>query len=326
MSVHPSHILKYLRNFLLAIWNKQFLFFLFFFALSGIFWLLMTLNENYEEELQFPVYLTNVPKNAVITSDIKDTVKVTVYDKGFFLVSYLTSKKPKPVSINFETYANRNTGRGVVPAADVQKMVYQQLLGSSRITSVKPDKLDFYFNFGQSKQVPVTLTGNVTAAKNFYISGKRIVPQVVTIYADKKLLDSIHSVTARLSLENVDDTIMKRVELQLPRGVKAVPSTVSVRVYSDILTEESIEVPIVAVNMPEGKVLRTFPSKVTVHFTVGASAFRYIKADMFQVIADYNELVNHPSEKCNIYLRAYPHLVSKCQLDMNSVDYLIEQQ
>ena len=78
-----SHIIKAIRSFLLSTKNKELLVFLFFFCLSGIFWLLMTLNETYETEVCVEVNLTNVPRNIVITNDISDTVRFTVRDKGF---------------------------------------------------------------------------------------------------------------------------------------------------------------------------------------------------------------------------------------------------
>ena len=41
--------------------NKEFLIFLFFLILSGTFWLLMTLNETYEKEIEVPVTLVEIP-------------------------------------------------------------------------------------------------------------------------------------------------------------------------------------------------------------------------------------------------------------------------
>ena len=42
--------------------NKQFVVFLFFLFLSGIFWLIMTLNETYERDIKIPLRITNIPK------------------------------------------------------------------------------------------------------------------------------------------------------------------------------------------------------------------------------------------------------------------------
>ena len=51
MSKQPGVIVT-VRNFLFSRTNGEFLIFLFFLILSGIFWLLMTLNETYEKEIQ----------------------------------------------------------------------------------------------------------------------------------------------------------------------------------------------------------------------------------------------------------------------------------
>ena len=113
--------------------------------------------------------------------------------------------------------------------------------------------------------------------------------------------------------------------LQTIRGAKVVPAEVEVTFCPDILTEEAVEVPIVAVGMPEGKVLRTFPSRVKVRFSVGANQFRQIKPEQFRVEADFSAIGDKPSEKCPIYLRQAPPNVSNARLEIGMIDYLIEQ-
>lgn len=322
-----TRLYKFVRNFLFSSVNKEFLIFLFFLALSSIFWLMMTLNESYEQEICVPVQLVNVPKNAVITTDIEDTIRVTVKDKGYTLAAYMYGEGIRPIRINFATYANRQTGYGIVPAADVQKFIYQRFYTSSKVTQTKPEKLDFYFNYGTSKVVPIRMSGYVVPGKAFYLAKTRFWPNVVTVYASKRILDSLQFVkTVPMNIVNFSDTVIQNVELAKIKGVKIVPSIVKIGLYPDILTEESIEVPVRAINMPEGKVLRTFPSRVKVSFIVGASMFRHVTADQFSVVVDYNEVAAHPSDKCNIYLRVSPHGVRKARLDISQVDYLIEQQ
>jgi hypothetical protein len=111
------------------------------------------------------------------------------------------------------------------------------------------------------------------------------------------------------------------------QGVKMVPERINLKFMTDVLTEESIDgIPIQGINMPAGKVLRTFPSKVRVHFVTGVSVFRALTPNDFYVVADYNELKNNPSPKCNIYLRRVPDGISRAKLDLKEVDYLIEEQ
>jgi len=317
---------KIVRSTMFAIVNKEFLIFLFFLALSGVFWLLMALNETYEMEYSIPVQLTGVPKNAIITTPMSDTVKVTVRDKGYTLATYEYGHTFKPINVPFSTYANTETLTGGVSAADLQKMIYQRLYSSSRITAVKPDKLQFYFNYGLRRQIPVTVDGSFTAARNYYISQVVTIPSRVVVYASERLLDSLKTIpTEKIRLRNIYDTTEVSVKLKQIPGAKFIPSTVKIRILPDILTEGRVEVPIKAINMPEGKILRTFPQRVYVRFVVGVSQYNLVKPDQFYVVVDYNDLMAHPSEKCNLSLLSVPKFVSKAQLELKQVDYLIEQ-
>ena len=317
------NILKAVRNFLFSGLNKEFLIFLFFLALSGAFWLLMTLNETMEREFKIPVRLSGVPRNAVITGELPDTVRVTVRDKGFTLVTY----DFRPLVFRFSNYADEDEGKGVIPLTDVQKQVLSQMYGSSKLLQVKPGAFDFYFTYGTSKKVPVVFRGKITTNKSYYLAHTEFYPSMVTVYANKQQLDKLQTVEIEpFNYRNLQDTIRQAVKIRKIRGVKIVPSTVRLSVYPDVLTEEAIEVPITAINMPPGMVLRTFPSKVTVRFTIGASLFRTIKPNLFKVVVDYEELAANPSDKCTLQLRSVPRSVSKASLEIDRVDYLLEQQ
>ena len=287
---------------------------------------MMALNETYEKEIRVPIQLTNIPTNVVMTTEMEDTIRVTIKDKGYTLATYLYGDGIRPLRINFNTYTNRQSGYGNIPSADVLKLVSQRLFTSSRITQIKPEKLDFYYNYGEAKVLPIKMSGRVIPGKSFYLAHTRFWPSKVTVYANKKILDSLKFVrTEPLDIVNFNDTVIKTISLEKIKGVKAVPAKVRIGLYPDILTEESVEVPIRAINVPEGKVLRTFPSKVKVSFTVGASMFRCISPQQFAVIVDYKEVIMHPSNKCNIYLHTKPHEVRNVKLDIQKVDYLIEE-
>ena len=320
-------ILKAVRNFLFSGLNKEFLIFLFFLALSGGFWLMMSLNETMEREFAIPVLLVGTPRNAVITGNLPDTVKVTVRDKGFTLATYAYGRKFRPLTFKFASYADDDTGAGIIPQADVQKQVVAQLYGSSKLLAVKPGKFDFYFTYGASKKVPVVFKGRITTSRRYYLAHTEFMPAMVTVYANKRQLDQLESVEiVPFNKRNLQDTIQQDVAIKQIRGVKIVPNRVRLSVYPDILTEESVEVPVTAVNMPDNMVLRTFPSRVAVKFTVGASLFRTITPEQFKVVVDYNELAKNPSDKCTLQLRSVPRSVSKAHLDNETVDYLLEQQ
>lgn len=315
------------RNFLFSSANREFLTFFFFLVLSTIFWLITALNETYEREIGVPAYLVNIPKNVVVTSDMEDTVRVTVRDKGFALLAYTYGEGIRPINVNFQSAITRQSGYGVVSSQELMKMINQRFSGSSKIVQVKPDRLDFHYNYGLSRQVSVKMSGHVVPGKSFYLARTRFWPEKVTVYGSKQALDSLRFVkTVPINITNFNDTVLRTVALETIKGVKIVPNTVRIGLYPDILTEENIEVPITAINMPEGKVLRTFPQRVTVNFIVGASMFRSISPEQFAVVVDYNEIIDHPSDKCSIHLRETPQGVRNARLKMTQVDYLIEEQ
>ena len=317
---------RVVRDFLFSKANREFLLFLFFLALSGVFWLFMTLNETYEREFSIPVTIVNVPKNVVLTSEETDTVRMTIRDKGTTLVTYMYGDVLKNIRVNFSSYAHNN-GTGSISAGELQKMAYQQLASGSRITAIKPDKLEYFFNYGAKKRVPVRWSGRVIPEELYFISRVQYWPDSVDVYASTEKLDSINIIyTEPLNYANFRDTLLVNVHLARNKGVKTVPDRVKVGFFTDVLTDESIEgVPIQGINLPPGKVLRTFPSRVTVHFVTGVSLYRNLKPDDFTVVADYKEMKANPSEKCRIYLKKAPPGISRAHLSTDAVDYLIEE-
>ena len=322
-----AKVWKVLRTFLFSKANKEVLIFLFFLALAGIFWLNLTLNDTYEKEFAIPVSIIGVPKNAVLTSDETDTVKMVIRDKGLTLLTYLYGDPIKKLNVSFRTYS-KNNGTGFVSSQDLQKMVYQQLASGSKIISVKPERLEFFYNYGAKKQVPVRWSGRVIPEELYFISRVEYSPDSVTIYASEEKLDSINVVyTEQLNYANFRDTLVANCELNKIKGVKMVPDHVKVSFFTDVLTEEKIEgIPVIGINMPQGLVLRTFPAKVAVSFVTGVSTFRGLKKEDFTVIVDYNEIKRNPSERCHLYLKEVPEGISRAKLETNTVDYLIESE
>lgn len=320
-------IWRLFRDFLFSRTNKELLIFVFFIALSGIFWLSMTLNETYEQEFSIPVTVVGVPKNVVLTSEETDTIRMTIRDKGITLAAYMYGDMLKNVKINFKPYAHNN-GTGIVTTSELQKIVYQHLVNSSKIISTKPDKLEFFYNYGANKRVPVRWTGRVIPEDLYFISRVKYYPDSVDVYASQALLDSISVVySENLNYVNFRDTLVVNANLEKIKGVKMVPDHIKMEFFTDVLTEEKLDgIPVEGINMPPGKILRTFPMKVTVSFVTGVSVYRSLKPEDFTIVADYDEIAANPSEKCRIYIKKSPPGISRVHLNINEVDYLIEEQ
>ena len=314
-----------IRKFLLSNKCKECLVFLFFVLVSFAFWMLQTLDDVYQTEFKVPLRLKNVPKEAVLTSELPNEVRVRVEDRGTVLLNYMLGRTFFPVSFDFNDYRDKGT-HVHISSAELLKKVAAQLNVSTHLISVRPDTLDFIYTMGKAKKVPVRLNGEVRAGLQYYVSHIGFVPDSVIAYAPQEVLDTLTAAyTERVDLENVADTFHKRVSLQKLKGVKFVPAYNDLSVYVDMYSEKTVEVPIVGINFPANKVLRTFPSKVQVTFQVGLMHFKEISSEDFFIGVTYEDILKANGDKLLLTLKSVPDYVSHARIIPASVDYLIEQ-
>ena len=320
------NIFKGVKEFLFSAINKDFFIFLFFLILSASYWLMSVLNDTMEREVEIVVQLTDVPKNVIILGEDHATVHAVVRDKGYTIATYLYGDNIKPVQIKFSTYA-RGLSSCYVTASEMQKLIAQQVYSSTKVISVKPEKVEFHYNHGLSKRVPVRLFGIARAGENYYLSHVRFEPDSVTIYASADKLDSIREVyTVRQRILNITDTIQRRVALRAISAVKIVPKNVVMRLYPDIMTEAITTVPVLPQNVPAGMILRTFPATAQVRYVVGASQYNAVDTASFSVVADYESTADGTTSKCTLRLIKAPRIARNPVILNPEVDYLLEQR
>lgn len=318
-------IARQLKDYLLSERSREFFIFLFFFFVASGFWLLQTLDDDYEADFSIPVRLKGIPNNVMITSEPEPELRVKVKDKGTVLLNYMLGKSFYPVTLDFTDYKGAdNTVR--IYASQFEKRVLSQLSASTRLLSLKPDTLEYIYATGTSKLVPVRLRGTVSAAREYYLSDTIFHPDSVLVYAPKSVLDTIvFADTEPLMLEDISDSLKMSVPLRAGRGVKSVPASVEMLLPVDVYTEKTVEVPLHGVNFPADKALRAFPSKVQVTFRVGMSRFRQITAADFHIYVSYEELLRSGSDKYTVKMKNLPEGVSQVRFNPAQVDFLIEQ-
>ncbi len=167
----------------------------------------------------------------------------------------------------------------------------------------------------------------MSAGRQYYISDTVCKPDSVLAYAPEGALDTITvAYTRKVKFEDISDTLRQQVPLLAPRGIKFVPASVEMVFPVDIYTEKTVEVPLRGVNFPAGKVLRAFPSKVSVTFQVGLSRFNKITESDFHINVSYEELLKLGSDKkYTVKLKSVPKGVNQIRINPEQVDFLIEQ-
>lgn len=315
------------RNFLLSQTNKEFLVFLFFVFVSFCFWLLQTLDGEFTSEVKIPIRFKNLPEGVILTTDLPKNVTLSVNDRGTVLMNYMFGKNFYPVHIDFDEYRNRNT-EVHIPVSAIQPLFAAQLNQSTEILSYSPDTISYAYTTGQGKRLPVRLGERVKLDKLYFMDDVKFNPDSVIVYAPTYILDTLRAayVTPRPILSDIDTLISQHLAVNEVKNVRFSPTEVNADFYIDIYTEKSVEVPIVGINFPPDKILRTFPSKANVTFKVGLRHFQHVNAEDFFIGVTYEELLDKKDNVFKLNLKSFPAHVTNVRIQSPNVEYVIEQR
>ena len=229
---------------------------MFFFLIAGGFWLLQTLNNDYEAEFSIPVRVKDLPNNVVLTSEPPSELRVRVKDKGTVLLNYMLGKSFFPVNLSFLDYKGKNNHVKIY-VSDFEKKILSQLNVSSKILSIKPDTLEYIYSEGKSKLVPVRLQGKVTAGLQYYVSdtlrGVKFVPSSVEatfpvdIYTEKTVEVPLHG-----------------INFPADKALRAFPSKVQITFQVGLKRFRSIKADDFVINVSYEELLKLGSDKYTV--------------------------------------------------------------
>ena len=321
--IMAKRFIQILKNCYSFVWNRQFLTFLGFLALSAAFWLFQSLNETYEESFSVPIELQGVPKEIVITTELPKSITVNLRDKGFNLLSYKYGQEFNPIVIE---YTANNRGYVRLFTRDYIDQISSQLLSTTQLVGFQPDTLEYFYNFGHSKILPVKFTGSYTTEADFLVSHMELEPQNITVYAQKNILDTMqYAYTEPIYIGSLRDSLRTDVPMLKMRGVKYIPNKVSLRIQVDRMVEKTVDVPIRGVNFPASKALRTFPAKAQIKFLVGMKDYRRITENDFALPIHYEDLLENNTGFVTLQLNTIPEGVQNVRLMTNRVEYIIEE-
>lgn len=313
------------RRFRLIRANREIVLFAMFLLVAIAFWFSQTFKDHTTVNVEYTLRVVNVPKNVLFTSEVPRTVSVSLSGKGFVILQYMLTKKDKILSVD---YSDLSKIGGVLSIDNYiwKKVMAKELPASVNYSSVNPSSVEIYYSMGEHRQVPVVFKGKVRTSDQHILCGLDLIPQYVDIYAPSPQYDTIKAVyTEPVTYTDVEDSIRFRVALQKMKGVKMVPDSIDINACVDLFTSKTLKVPIYCANIPQDKILRTFPLMADVSFRVSATMFSKIVADDFLVVVDFNSIKPGDS-KCKLVVRDKPNGIYNVKINPEYVDYVIEQQ
>ena len=306
--------------------GKDFLLFTLFICVSYIFWVIMTLNEDTQRDLNVPLEITDTPEGITFISDVPGTITVSVRDKGTSLINYVWGSVPT-LKIRYNEFTHNTYTDRVVCSQQELNMRVRSIFGpTAQIQSLRPDSLSFVVTDQPGRPARVVPCIDVQASIQSVISGPITVkPDSVMIYSAKHLPISMQTIsTVEISRTNLTDTLTMEVRIKPISGGRAVPDRVTVTIPVEPLISKQRTVPITLKGAPTDYSVLLFPSTVSVTYLVPMSMYNS-EVGVFTVTADYNHR-STSTAKVPLSLGSTPEFCHNPTLSTDSVDFLIEQQ
>ena len=303
--------------------GSELLLFLFFVLVSCCLWLMLTLNQNYETDIEFNVSVKDVPEDVNMSSQQQQVV-VRVRDRGTTLINYVLESF-MPLSFDYSELNNKK-GRLSLLSSVVQKRVKKQLQSSTAIVSLSPDTIVFYTQESAVK-FPVALNADITPAKEYALGEISLLPDSVWVFAPASLIDTLRYIsTEPFKREEVRDTLVFDVPLTMTDNATCTPSQVTVTVPVYPFTRKNFDVHVRGVDFPDIYKLRTFPSRVQVQVSVSLDNYELLNADDFEVGVSYLDIYGTDSNRACVQLLRAPLDAKDVKIIPSEVEFIIEQK
>lgn len=305
---------------------KQALIFFFFILLSLGFWMLQSLQQDYEIELSFPVRYKNVPPEMTFTPAAPKEIKVKVKDKGSVLLNYTFGRKFIPIEIELKKLDPAG-GEFKVPAKEIESDIMKQLLSTTIMESLEPSSITLKYSPRKKKEVPVVFNGEIIPAQGYLLSDSIILkPNKVEVYASSAILDTLKVVPTKFfKLDKVTKTVSHQVNLEKIEGVTFVPEAVTVTAYVEEFTEKTLSIPVFCHDLPKNLILRTFPPKIKVTCNVPLSRFKDLVENDIEIDVKFADLEQNTSGYAPLYITRKPDWVKTITLTPDKVEFILEQ-
>lgn len=307
-------------------WHEL-LIFSFFALLSFGFWLLQSLQQDYEIEVKIPIKYKNIPDSVYFTTPPPEFINLKLKDKGSVLLNYTMGRKFKPIDINMGDESMKK-GSIQVPQQEIRSDIMKQLLSSTNILAVEPNAISINYVPLAKKNIQVIFNGLIHTAEGFLlVDSVNIDPSEVTVYAKQSVLDTLNSIQTDYTLiENLKNNFSRKISLISVPEASFNPSLVTIKGVVEEFTEKTLEVPITCINIPEEIRLRTFPSSAKITCSIPITRFKELKPSDFIIDIDFHELEENINGQIKLNITSKPDWVKQLSVTPEKIEFILERK
>ena len=304
--------------------GRNVLIFLFFLFMSFCFWILLSLQEEYEIQVEMPIHYKNTSPDIAFTKTLPTEITARVRDKGTILLNYSVGKNMPALEIDMKEVSGKK-GTFVYPAKEIESALMKRFSSTTSLLNFTPQQIEETYSKLMNRKLQVVFNGDIRTRPGFLVSGDiTINPSIVDVYASDIILDTLKSVsTVYMGIRDGKKTIEEKIKILTPEGAVVEPENVSVTIPIEEYTVKTLEIPVGSKGVPPGFTIRMFPAKVNINCNVPLSRFKNLSEDEFSVEVSIDD--QYVSGLLPVIITKKPAWVNEVSLSPNTIEFIIEQ-
>lgn len=253
---------------------------------------------------------------------LPDTVLIEVRDAGARLNAY--HRDPLHLTIDLRTYIHGDKGTIHIPSDVLRRSISDILQGTSKLVDTHPDEITCTYFTEQEKTVVLAFAGEISLADEYQMVGRPTLSRkTVKLYGQDKALHAIDTLyTVAEEWTETSDTVIRRLPLAIPKGMRADVDSVQVQVITERFTEKKMLIPLYVKNAPEGYRVRLFPKEVEVTVRLGMAHFAQVQPSDLRATCTY---VPERQETMDVEISYSNPYITSAWVYPGVVEYLLEQ-
>lgn len=298
---------------------------------SCLLWLLLTLSENYETDIIFPVTYSGIPANKVVTNRLPENISAKVNAGGFSLLWYKIKGGGETLKIEIPPSRLReiNGTYYTLPNYRLEK-ISSQLGNKIKILKISPDTIYISYAEKLKRKLPVKtdLTYTLQKQHGFYDSIKTE-PEFVNVSGPKHIVEKMnYAETEKIILKDVSNKQILNIGFKKSGNYESVvfsPEKIKLIVPVEKYTEGSKEIQVTVKNITKSNKVKIYPEKVKVTYMVGLSKYEQVESSMFTVGFNFKNIPKGKGNKIKVELLNAPEFVNSVKIEPASVEYIIQK-
>lgn len=309
--------------------SSQLLTLLTFILVSGVLWLIQSMQSVYTTEVIFPIQYTGWPQSQTAEGTVPDKIVITLSDRGINLLNYSFLYSPDTVQLEINSQALSNN---IISFSNAYLMeqVKKKLLSSSRVENILPESIKIPLFKQHSKKVPIRAIVEATPRNGFVALPPTVSPAEVTIYGSRKELQAIDEICTRpITFNNIDRDIQTIIYPELPSNMVSSPKSFTLTIQVEELTERTLDLSIATFGAPQGYVLRSLPSQASLRLTIPLSKYEELNRFQPLLYIDYSEAdslkrVGERADYLDVRIDGLPDWITVANVSPKQVQYILE--